>query len=78
MLDGQSNKKIGFPIILSFMYIIFFSIIKIICYSQHEVIPFLDIVTQINNILTLISNYSIFLSAMVFISLFLIWKDNHE
>ena len=72
------DKKLAIPIVLSFIYIIFFSIIKIICHAQQEFTPFLATVAQIQNVLTPVTNYSIFLSAMIFISLYFIWKDNHE
>lgn len=72
------DKKLAVPIVLSFIYIIFFSIIKIICHAQQEVTPFLEFITQIRNILAMTSDYAIFLSAMIFISLYFIWKDNHE
>lgn len=72
------DKKIVLPIILSFVYTIFFSIIKIMCYAQEEVTSFLEVIIQIRNILAITSDYSIFLSVMMFISLYFLWKNNYE
>lgn len=72
------NRNIIIMIILSIMYIIFFSVIKIITFQQIELSTTLLFCMKIRNYIDVVNSYSIFLAGTMLISTFLIKHSNEK
>lgn len=72
------NRNIIIIIILSIMYIFFFSVIKIITFQQIELSATLLFCMKIRNYIDVVNNYSVFLVGTMLVSIFLIKCSNEK